>query len=105
LRVNDANDASDAAYDRFQLRQLESRVPYLASLGIGALHLRDVTRKQNVTSGGVSEMYLPTEMMISAAQETLGGGSAYGSDSATPLRTLTRAMRSENMTLMVQARF
>jgi hypothetical protein len=54
------------------LFHLESRVQYLASLGIRTLHLRDLTRKPNVTSGDVSEMYLPTEMMISVAQQTVG---------------------------------
>ena len=86
------------------LRHTESKLDFYSSLGIRAFHLRDITKKENATSGDVSEMYHPTEMTVSIAQQIISDGSSYNPKSGmtSPLKKFTSALHDRNMTLIVQ---
>ena len=85
-----------------ELVEAQHKLDYYESLGIRALHLRDVTRKSNATTGDVSEMYHPTEKTLEIAQQVIGDGSVYNSRLPTPLKNFTSALQQKNMSLIVQ---
>jgi len=92
IRVKDYND----------LNQMEPKLAYFASLGIRALHLRDVTLKPGVNSSDVRDLYYPTSETITIAQKVLANGQPYDPRGSSPLKNFTSALHAHNMSLMVQ---
>ena len=92
IRVKDYND----------LTQMEPQLAHFASLGIKALHLRDVTLKPGVNSSDVRDLYYPTSETLTIAQKVLANGQPYDPRGSSPLKSFTSALHALNMTLMVQ---
>ena len=85
------------------LNIMESNLGHFASLGIKALHLRDVTLRADVNStSDVIMMYHPTSMTIDIAQKVLADGAEYNPRVETRLKKFTSALHALNMSLMVQ---
>ena len=92
FRVTTSND----------LNTMESNLAHFASIGIKALHLRDVTLRPDVNSSDVNEMYHPTSLTIVIAQKLLADGAEYNPRAETGLKQFTAALHALNMSLMVQ---
>jgi hypothetical protein len=83
------------------LLDLTTKIPYFASLGIKALHLKDKMVKNS--SGLVfSEMFHPTSEVISTFQAAFDNSKPFSPGNYTLIKRFTDDLHSHNMTLMVQ---
>lgn len=73
---------------------IQSRIPYLSSLGIKALHLRDVLIR-NSSGEDISHTFYPTKDAINTFRMIFNGAEDH-------LRGFTSELHKHNMTLVVQ---